>query len=146
MADLVVRTYDPKNVKVIIGVVPVSGLVSIKVAQPDVSFEKVRTSDGTVSRTAKNVRDYEVTLVVNSTSLINNVLSELHGADLQNNQGTFLLIIQDLNQGIPLLIAETAWITKYAETEKGESAADMEWVIDTGQAEYTPGGALITIV
>lgn len=146
MADLIVRTYDPKNVKIIIGVVPVSGLVSIKVSQPDKSFEKTRASDGTVSRTAKNVRDYEVTLVILATSLINNVLAEYHALDLQNNQGTFPLIIEDLNQGIPLLIAETAWITGYPDTEKGESAADMEWVIDTGQSEYTPGGALINIV
>jgi len=140
--DTVVRTYDPKNVKVIIGVVPVTGFVSVTVTQPEDSFEKGRASDGTVDRTARNINDYQVTLMVKGTSLINSVLSEFHATDLLNNQGRFPLIIEDLDRIVPVLVAETAWVVKYPDMELGDTSADREWTIDTGPAQFTPGGTI----
>ena len=141
--DSTVRTYDPKQVYVIIGGVPMSGLVSVSISQPEDSFEKSRGVDGTVDRTNKNVFDYEVTLTLKGTSLSNNILTEFHGKDLQNDSGTFPLLIENANQGVPILIAETAWIRKYPDTEFADTSSDREWMIDTGIAEYTPGGSLV---
>ena len=141
MQDTIVRTYDPKQVYAIIGGVPMVGVVSVTIAQPEDSFEKSRGSDGTVDRTAKNIFDYEVTLTLKGTSLSNNILSELHAADVTNSAGIFPILIQNMNQGIPVLVAEQAWIRKPADTELADTSADKEWVIDTGPGIYNPGGS-----
>jgi hypothetical protein len=144
--DLTVRTYDPKQVYVAVNGIPMVGYAEdtfVTITAPEDFWEKRRGADGTIDRVAKNVYDVEVALTLKHTSLSNSILAELHGIDQRFGTGKFLLLIENIYQGIPILFAETAWIRKYPDAEFGNTSSDREWMIDTGIAEYTPGGSIL---
>jgi hypothetical protein len=144
--DLVVRTYDPKQIYVAINGIPMTGYADgtfINITSPEDFWEKKRGADGTIDRTAKNIFDVEITLTLKGTSISNNVLSELHGLDQTFGTGKFNILVENTYQGIPILFAESAWVRKYPDTEFSDTSTNKEWMIDTGIAQYTPGGAIL---
>jgi len=141
--DLIVRTYDPKLVKILFEGIPMTGYADgtfVMISVPEDFWEKKRGADGTIDRTAKNIFDVQVTLTLKGTSLSNSVLTQFHARDKQFGTGKFSVFIEDLNQGVPLLVAREGWIVKYPDTEKSDESSNKEWVIDTGPANYNPTG------
>lgn len=144
--DLVVRTYDPKQIFIAINGIPMTGYADgafITIAAPEDFWEKKRGSDGTIDRSAKNVFDVEVTLALKGTSISNNILALLHSLDQRFGTGKFNILVENTYQGLPILFAESAWIRKVADTEFSDTSTNREWMIDTGIAEYNPGGAIL---
>lgn len=140
--DLQVRTYDPKQVIVTFGAIPVSGYAEgtfINIERNGPLFEKTRGADGSIDRTNKNAFDFSVTLTLKQTSPTNQLLSAAAAVDQISNKGVLPLLVKDLN-GATLFTAPQAWIEQDPNDEFGDIAGSREWVFATGPAAKLTGG------
>ena len=67
MADLTVKTYDPKQVVITFGVIPISGYADgtfVSVNRSGDAFTKKKGAAGDVERVNKNQGDFEVTVTL----------------------------------------------------------------------------------
>lgn len=139
---MAVKTYDPKNVKVIFGVIELSGFAEgtmISIASNGPKFEKTRGGDGQVNRINKNAGDYTVTVTLDRTSLSNDLLSAALIADVNTNGGIVPFTVKDLN-GTSVFFAAEAWIANDPDSEEADTMPTREWTIDTGKADKFDGG------
>lgn len=142
MADLTVRTYDPKKVIVTVGVHVLTGYPDgtfIKIKRGGDAFEKAVGADGTVDRINKNRTDYEVEVTLKATSPLNAILSGLLVADQLSNAGVLPLTIADLS-GNSLFSAPQAWLRKDPDVEYADSLGTRTWLFDTGAGVNLIGG------
>jgi len=145
MVNPIVRTIDPAKIIMTFNGVLVTGFAPgsfITVVSPDDFYEKVRGADGTVERYSKSVYDSEVTITLLATSLSNAALDVLHQLDKTAGVGKGPLSIVDTNGTINAFYA-SAWIRKTPDWEGSDSAATVEWVIDTGPGVVTFGVAAL---
>ncbi len=85
-----VRTYDPKEVIIIVGVAPMGGFADgsfITINRINDTFSKVSGTDGVVSRAKSNDKSGEITLTLAQTSPSNDVLTLIAQADELSNNG-----------------------------------------------------------
>lgn len=144
MADVKVRTYDPKKIIMTFGTIIITGYAEgtfVTIAGNGDKFEKSRGADGTVDRINKNNKDYAVTITIKQTSLTNDLLSAVLVADQELNTGVLPITVKDLN-GTTLFLATQAWIAKDPDDEYSDSLGNREWRIDTGIATKFTGGNL----
>ena len=142
MADLTVRTYDPKMVVVTFGTLPISGYADgtfIKIKRSGDAFGKKKGAGGDVERVNKNQGDFEVSLTLQQTASANKELSAILAADQVSNAGVFPLTVKDL-LGETLFYAPQAWIRVDPEAEFGDDLNAREWTLDTGIATNLVGG------
>lgn len=142
MADLTVRTYDPNQVIVTFGGVPITGFAEgtgISIKRNGDAFTKVRGADGSVDRINNNAYDFEVTLTLKQTSPMNEYLSGILIADQLSNAGTVPMMIKD-NNGVSLFVAGQSWIKKDPEVAYADKMSDRQWTFDTGAAALLVGG------
>ena len=143
MADLQVRTYDPKLIIITFGAIIFTGFaegtfVTITPTSGP-AFEKSRGADGGVDRVNKNSNDYTVVVTLKKTSPTNLALSLVLQADKLSNQGKFPLLVKDLN-GTSLFAAGIAWVMDDPAQEYSDTMPTREWSIDTGIALNSVGG------
>ena len=134
MADSTVRTYDPAQVIVTIGIAVMAGYADgtfIKINRSGDAFEKKRGADGTIDRINKNAVDFEMEFSLKRTSPLNAILSGLLAADQGTNKGVFPVTVKD-NSGNSLFVATQAWIKKDPDVEYADSLGNYTWKIDTG--------------
>ncbi len=144
MADLSVRTYDPKKVICTFGGIIIEGYMDgtfIAAEQNGDSFEKLRGADGGVDRVNKNAADGSVTITLKKTSLTNDALSVIHASDRLNNDGIRPITIKDIN-GTSLCFARQAWIAIPPNPEESDTMPSREWKFDTGIWDNFIGGNL----
>lgn len=141
MADLSVRTYDPKQIIVTFGAYQLTGYAEgtfVKIARNGAAFEKQKGADGSVDRVNKNALDYTVTLTLKQTSPNNPILSGLLLADQLSNSGVLPLTIKDLG-GSALFTAAQAWVSKDPDAEFSDGLSSREWTFETGIAANLVG-------
>jgi hypothetical protein len=133
-----VKTYDPAKVELVVAGVPISGFASgtfISMARAADAWSKVVGASGEVIRSKSNDRSGTLTLTLLQSSLSNDALSELASLDELSNDGVGPLMIKDLS-GRLLLQAESCWVQKVADVNRGSEQENMEWMIaydaDTG--------------
>lgn len=142
MANLGVRTFDPKMVVITFGIVPISGYAEgtfVNVNRSGDAFTKSKGAGGDVERVNKNQGDFEVTITLQQTAPVNKELSAILAADQVTNAGVFPLTIKDL-QGETLFFAPQAWIRKDPEMSEGDELNARAWVFDTGIGANLIGG------
>lgn len=142
MADLVVKTYDPKLVIAVLGVVQISGFMPgtfISIERNGELFTKVRGADGNVDRVNKSAHDFKVTFTLKQVSPVNAILSGLAMADAVSNTGILPLIIRDAG-GTSLFVAASAWIAADPSGEFSDEMSARTWVIETGIGSHLVGG------
>lgn len=142
MADLTVRTYDPKKVIVVFGPLTFTGYVDgtfIKIKRSGDLFDKKVGADGTVDRVNKNRADFEVELSLKQTSPLHAELCGLAVADAETNSGILPLTITDLS-GKSLFAATQAWIKKDPDVEYSDNLGGRTWTFDTGAGANLIGG------
>lgn len=143
-----VRTYDPKQVILAIGGVPMSGYADgtfIRVSRSTDSFSKVSGADGVVSRSKSNDFSGEVVVTLAQTSPSNDVLSAFLAADELTNKGVLPILCKDMS-GRSIHFTGFAWIRKPADAEYGKDIANREWTLDcadlvmgtAGNADFAP--------
>lgn len=142
MADLTVRTFDPKQVVVALGPYTLTGFndgTFIKIKRGGKPFEKKVGADGTVDRINKNRTDFDVDVVLKQTSPLNAILSGALVADQLTNDGIYPLTIADLS-GKSLFEAPQAWVSEDPDVEYADSLGGRAWKFETGAGANLIGG------
>lgn len=138
-----IKTYDPKNVQIIMGGVPITGFADgtfIDVAMDEDQFTKTVGGDGEVSRAKSNNQCATVTVTLQQTSGSNDVLSGLYQADKLNNAGAVPLMIKEIGTGKTLCFTQAAWVERLPNTTYSKDIEERAWTIATGQLEIFIGG------
>lgn len=137
-----VKTYDPKQVVVSIGGIPISGYLDgtfIQVTRDEDAFAKKTGADGETSRAKSNSRGGSVTLSLAQTSLSNDALSALAAVDENTGNGVVPLLVKDV-RGTSLIASASAWIKKLPDTIYSKEIEGREWVIDCADLQIFVGG------
>ena len=130
------KTYDPKDVSVIVGGFPMTGFADgefITVERSNNTFEKATGADGETTRVKQNDKSGEMTLTLMQTSQSNNILTTFAIADEEANAGIVPVLIKEGNSGT-ILESAFAWIRKPAAVSYGKDVSTREWVFD--MADY----------
>lgn len=143
MSDTTVKTFDPKNVIIVFGGVPLTGYspnTFISVAAAGDRFSKVVGADGETARGKSNDYTHEVTLTLMQTSLSNDYLSGIMALDKLSNSGILPLSVLD-KSGSTLFFWDQAWVKKPPNWDGQKEVGERAWVFDTGQViEENIGG------
>lgn len=133
-----VRTYDPKQVSVLIGGVPMSGFADgtfVSIERDEDTFSKVVGSDGVTSRAKTNNRNGTLTLTLAQTSPSNDVLEGIALLDENSNTGVVPVMVKD-NSGRSIHFSALGWVQKHPTAEFGKEVSNREWTV--ALADYTP--------
>jgi len=137
-----VRTYDPKQVVVVVGGVPLSGFADgtfISVERANDSFSKVSGADGYVSRSKSNDKSGSVTITLAQTSPSNDILQGFALADELTNNGVVPILVKDVG-GRTTFVSAFGWIKKTPSAEFGKEISNREWVLDVADLDVFIGG------
>ena len=108
---MAVRTYDPKQVIVTIGGVPMSGFSDgtfLEIDRNEPTWNTVVGADGLVTRGKTNNFSGTLTLTLKQSSPSNDVLSGFMAVDEATNRGVFPLLVKDL-AGNSIYFSAQAW-------------------------------------
>jgi hypothetical protein len=137
-----VKTYDPKQVAVIVGGKILHGFgdgTFIVAERNEQAFNLKVGVDGEGTRAKSNNKSGKVTLTLMQSSGSNDDLSAFAVADELSNSGAVPLLIQD-HSGRTLCTALTAWIQKYANAEFAKEVSTRSWVLETDELVIFDGG------
>lgn len=140
--DSTVRTYDPSEVRILVGALVLTGFADgtfVKINRSGDAFEKKRGADGTIDRINKNAIDFEVEFSLKGTNPQNATLSGILAGDQASNKGIFPLTIQDMS-GNSIFEGPQSWIKKDPDQEFADALNNRTWKIDTGAAANLIGG------
>lgn len=129
------KTYDPKQVAVVVGSRALSGFADgdmVVVDRTEDGFSLLVGADGesTRARSANKSGTFTISLLASSES--NDYLSQLAIADEIAGGGTFAVAVKD-NSGRSIYTAATAWIKKHPAGGFGKEAGTREWVIESDE-------------
>lgn len=137
-----VKTYDPKQVVVSVGGIPISGYADgtfVNVTRDEDAFTKRTGADGEASRAKSNNRGGSITVTLQQTSLSNDALSALALVDENTGDGVVPVIVKDV-RGTTLCYSSAGWIKKMPDAEFSKEIQDREWVIDCADLRFNVGG------
>lgn len=143
---MAIETFDPKQLLISIGGVPMQGLADgtfISIERQEDAYTAVSGADGQVARVKSNNAIGTLTLTLMQTSSSNQVLSAFALADQRNNGGTFPVLIKDL-QGTTLIFSAEGWIQRMPTIEYSKDMSNREWIITLSELTYNIGGNTTT--
>jgi len=132
-----VKTYDPKQIIITFGGVPITGFADgtfLSVSPSGDRFTKIVGADGEVTRSKSNDFTNEVTITLKQSSLSNDYLTGILNADRLANSGKLPLQVKDM-LGTTLYFWKEAWIKAPPDVEEAKEMSDRAWVFDTGQSD-----------
>lgn len=138
-----IKTYDPSNVQVILGGVPMTGFADgtfVNISFDEDQYTKTVGADGEVSRSKSNNNTATVALTLKQTSSSNDALSALYMADRLNNAGAVPFMVKEIGTGRTLCFAQAAWVQKLPDVGYSKDVEDRAWTLATGQMEIFVGG------
>lgn len=139
---MAVKTYDPKQIHVLIGGVAMGGFTDgtfVKVARDEDSFTKKVGVDGETSRVRTNNNGGTLMLTLHQTSPSNDVLSAFVEADELGNEGIVPVLIKD-GTGRTELFSALAWVKKPADATFGKDVENREWTLELTDVKVFSGG------
>lgn len=137
-----VRTYDPKQIVLTIGGVPMGGFADgtfISIERTSDTFEKVSGADGVVSRAKLNDYSGSLALTLAQTSPSNDVLSGFAIADEATSDGVVPILCKDIG-GTTTIFSAKGWVRKPATVELGKAINNREWNLDLADLDIFVGG------
>lgn len=141
-----VRTFDPSQVIIIVGGVPMSGFSDgtfIEVVRDEAAWTKVTGADGFTTRGKTNNRSGTITLTLKQSSPSNDVLSGILIGDELTNAGVIPILIKDLS-GNSVFFAAQGWIQNYANATFSKEITDRQWIISTAEIDIFVGSNSLT--
>lgn len=129
---MALRTYDPAQVIITVGGIPMSGFADgtfLLVDRDENAFTKVTGADGTSTRVKSNNRSGTMTLTLKQSSPSNDILSGFAALDEISNAGVVPVLIKDLS-GNSLFFSATGWVQKFPASEFGKEINNREWILD----------------
>ena len=137
-----VRTFDPKQVAVLVNGIPIRGFADgtmIAVARSNDLFEKSSGADGVVTRVKSNDLSGTIDMTLAQTSPSNDVLTGINKNDELSNTGIVPVSITDLS-GRSVYVTAFAWIRKPADAEFSKTVSNREWGFDCADLDMFSGG------
>lgn len=130
-----VRTYDPSQVTVVVGGIPISGFADgtfIMVEPMSDASTSQSGADSEIARAMGTDRRHTVTITLQQTSASNDALSALYAVD-QGTRGGGLapLTVVDLS-GRTVFRVSQSWVARTPNMEFGKELSDRVWVFHTG--------------
>lgn len=137
MAEL--KTYDPKQVSVIVGGSIIKSWNTVTAARDNESWMMTTGTQGESTRTKNANKMGAITLVLPQASDDNAILSayEISGAQIS------ISIID--KSGISLHSMPEGTVTKTPDAEYGNEAGEREWIIRGDLPIHVPGGNPVTV-
>jgi hypothetical protein len=138
-----IRTYDPKQIVVLLDNTPIGGFsdgTSIKVVRSTNMYTKSSGMDGILSRVKTNDVSGEITFTLAQTSPSNDVLTDYANRSADND--TFPVTISDL-YGTSKYATAHAWVRKHADADFSKDITNREWVLECADLDMTTGGTTI---
>lgn len=136
-----VRTYDPKNIIITVGGVPISGFSEgtfVEIDRNEPTWNLVVGADGLVTRGKTNNFTGSVIITLKQSSPSNDILSGLLAIDEATNAGVFPVLIKDLS-GNSIYFAGRCWINQYANSTFGKDISDRQWTLSMDEADIFVG-------
>lgn len=136
------KTYDPKDISIIVGGVPISGFADgtfVEIERNEDMFALTVGADGEGARSKSNNRSGTLKFTLLQTSDSNQYMSALALIDEQSNAGAVPVMVRD-NLGKSVFLAESAWIKKMATSTFSKSIESREWVMETDTLVMNVGG------
>ena len=137
-------TYDPKQVVIIFGGVPITGYAEdsfVECTPAEEGFTRKVGADGEVVRSKSNNDCYDVTVTLLQTSLSNTALSAALITDRATGKGLLPLSITEISSGSEHFFPQ-AWVEKPT-WARGKEAGDQAWTFHTGQAAVVAANGII---
>lgn len=138
---MAVRSYDPKQVIVTVGGIPISGYTEgtfVTVTRDEDTWTKNVGADGLVSRVKTNNFTGSCVITLKQTSPSNDVLSGFIATDEATNIGVVPVLVKDLS-GTSIYFSATGWIKKWADSSFSKEIGDREWTIDLSTLDLVVG-------
>ena len=135
-------TYDPKEVKVVLGDNPITGYADgtfVEIEFDEQQWNKVTGADGLTSRSKTNNYAGTVTITLLATSPGNDVLNALWQKDRRNNNGVVPLLIKDAS-GRTRWSSQHAWVQQMPSQSFSKDTEEREWIIDCAELRGNIGG------
>lgn len=139
-------TYDPKQVTLIVGVVPVTGFISgsfIKVSYNETAFKLSMGVYGEGSRAKNNNQSGKFVFSLQQTAASNGLLTAQHLIDFNSVNGLAVpILLKDLS-GASIFSCECGWCEKIADVTYANEIQGYEWSFETDKLISVPGGNLL---
>jgi hypothetical protein len=138
----VVNTYSSQQVVVSVTGVPMTGVADgdfCKITRDEDAFHKVIGADGLASRSRNANQGGTITVILQSTSPSNAVLSALATTDELFATGVGTVVVKDLS-GSTVCVAQNGWVKKKPEITLAQEQNNREWVIDCDRLTMNVGG------
>lgn len=137
-----IATYSPKDVLVIVGIVPITGFADgsfIDVEYNEEAFKPFSGSDGEHARTKNANESGKITIKLSQTSACNDILSTIHNVDKATGNGIVPIVIKD-NYGTSTMFAAECYIEKAPKLSFGKEIEAREWVFYAAKITEHVGG------
>ena len=142
---MAVKIYDPGNVTLIVGVVPISGFAAgefINVEHVAPNFTDVVGVDGEVARLKHQDRRATIRINLMQSAASNDYLSALANIDLATPTGAAIVPFLCIDtSGRTILAAEKCWIVQQPNVSYDKEATAREWEIRCAYLVETQGGS-----
>ena len=142
-----IRTYDPSEVIVTIGGVPMSGFTDgtfVEIARNEATWTLVVGADGYATRGKTNNFSGQLTLTLKQSSPSNDVLSGLMVLDELSNSGIFPVLIKDLS-GNSTYFSGQGWVQQWPSSTFDKAITDRSWVIELATLDLFVGSNAETV-
>lgn len=136
------KSYDPKNVSMIIGshiVTEFEDGTFINVERNNDTWAIKKGASGETARAKSNDRSGIFTFTLLQTSLSNDFLSALAITDETSNNGVVPVVIKE-NGGTTVASAVEAWIRRPSAVEFSKTVGARQWILETGELLLNVGG------
>ncbi len=137
-----VKTYDPKQISVVIGSQPIHGFADgdfVAVERNEDDWTLLVGADGESTRAKNANKSGKITLTLLASSASNDYLSDLQKADELSGTATFGALIKD-SFGTSIYSAATLWCVKQPPATFSKDAGTREWVFETDELIQYAGG------
>lgn len=136
------KTYDPKEVSVIVGGHIVAGYADgtfVGVERDNDAFTYNPSTSGGGTRTKSASKSGKVTITLQQSSESNEFFSKLSEADEKDGSGVVPIMIRD-NSGKDLHKTAAAYIVKKPKSDYGKELQNREWSFQCDVLEMYLGG------
>lgn len=147
-----VLTYVPSNAILLLSGYEIKGWTEIKVARNSPGFRQIRGIRNKHTRTRILDRSATLKISVFQSEPVNEVLSIVHGADMQTGAGRLEIMLKEIT-GTSLFNTTTAYITGYPELAYSGDLAINTWeiacdeaTISIGNSKPAQGGILDSVI
>ena len=139
---MAIATYSSKEVKIIVGVIPIIGFVDgsfVDVEYNEETFKPYTGADSEHARSRNANESGKITIKLNQTSPCNDLLSLIYNTDKETGNGIVPIAIKD-GSGNTVVFGAECYIEKAPKISFGKDIEAREWVFYVAKLKIHVGG------